>query len=309
MIRAARPAGPSEVADHYDDLDELYRSIWGEHVHHGLWTTGRESPERAVVDLVRRVADLAEIGPGARVCDVGCGYGATARWLGRERGAEVVGLTLSRAQHDFAVSRAAPGEDVSVRVADWLDNTLAPASFDAVVAIESTEHMADLDRCFAEAARVLVPGGRVVVCAWLACDRPRPWQRRRLLEPICAEGRLAGLGTERDYRAALEAAGLVVTAFEDLTTHVARTWTVCIRRSLARGVVDGAVRGYLVRGRHRVFLRTMFRMRAAYAVGALRYGSFVAVRPRTIDPSSAVADSRSGARNRLPPTRNIVSGP
>ena len=60
--------------------------------------------------------------------------------------------------------------------------------------------------------------------------------------------------TSGDYRAALGAAGLVVTAFEDLTAQVARTWTVCIRRSLARGIVDGAVRGYLVRGRHRVFL-------------------------------------------------------
>jgi len=32
-------------------------------------------------------------------------------------------------------------------------------SFDAVIAIESTEHMADLGAFFAEAARVLRPGG------------------------------------------------------------------------------------------------------------------------------------------------------
>jgi len=31
------------VADHYDELDPVYRRVWGEHVHHGLWATGRET--------------------------------------------------------------------------------------------------------------------------------------------------------------------------------------------------------------------------------------------------------------------------
>src|SRR5688500_7725086 len=32
----------ADVALHYDQLDAVYRQIWGEHVHHGLWQSGRE---------------------------------------------------------------------------------------------------------------------------------------------------------------------------------------------------------------------------------------------------------------------------
>ena len=56
--------------------------------------------------------------------------------------------------------------------------------------------MADKQRFFAEACRVLEPGGRLVVCAWLARDDPRPWEVRWLLEPICREGRLPSMGDE-----------------------------------------------------------------------------------------------------------------
>jgi len=72
--------------------------VWGEHVHHGLWTSGSETPEEAAVAMARYVADAAGVSAGSSVVDVGCGYGAVARLLARERGASVVGLTLSAAQ-------------------------------------------------------------------------------------------------------------------------------------------------------------------------------------------------------------------
>src|SRR3978361_1598672 len=51
---------------------------------------------------------------------------------------------------------------------DWLDNGLPDAAFDRAYAIESSEHMVDKARFFSEAWRVLKPGGRLVVCAWLS---------------------------------------------------------------------------------------------------------------------------------------------
>ena len=44
-----------DVAGHYDELDAVYREIWGEHVHHGLWRTGRES----VAEATHALADLS----------------------------------------------------------------------------------------------------------------------------------------------------------------------------------------------------------------------------------------------------------
>ena len=35
----------------YDELDPVYRLVWGDHVHHGLWTTGRETPAEAVEEI------------------------------------------------------------------------------------------------------------------------------------------------------------------------------------------------------------------------------------------------------------------
>ena len=67
------------VAAHYDELDDLYRALWGTHLHHGYWLSETESPEHAVINLTRIVSAYAAMKPGDRVCDLGCGYGAAAR--------------------------------------------------------------------------------------------------------------------------------------------------------------------------------------------------------------------------------------
>ena len=282
MILPRRSVSAAEVADHYDDLDWAYRGIWGEHLHHGLWLTGRETVDQAVRALVDRVADRAAIGRGDAVCDVGCGYGATARHLRRTRGAKVTGITLSASQFEAAARIGGTLDGVEIRLGDWMENGLPSACFDAAVAIESTEHMADKERCFAEVRRVLRPGGRFAVAAWLAAERPRSWEVRHLLEPICAEGRLWGMGSAADYRRLLESSGLALREEEDLTRRVKRTWSVCIRRSLWRVCRDRRLREYLLapahRSRNRDFLRALFRIRLAYETGAMRYGLFAAVR-------------------------------
>ena len=53
------------------------------------------SPEEATRRLIEVVAGEAGIESGSAVCDVGCGYGGTARMLYREYGAEVTALTIS----------------------------------------------------------------------------------------------------------------------------------------------------------------------------------------------------------------------
>ena len=282
MIGPGRHVAAAEVAAHYDDLDRFYREVWGEHVHHGLWLRRGEGRRAAAENLVALVAERAGVGPGDRVCDVGCGYGATARWLARERGAVVTALTISAAQASRAVAGGAGDGAVTVLLRDWLDNALPGAAFDAVVAIESTEHMAERERWAAEMRRVLVPGGRAVICAWLAAPGAAGWRRSRLLEPICREGRLAALATAAETVRLLEAAGLVVERAEDLTHGVARTWSVCLERLAAELVLHRRYRAFLLdrRNGNRVFAWTLLRMRAAYAVGALRYGVFTARRPR-----------------------------
>ncbi|WP_285249254.1 class I SAM-dependent methyltransferase [Pseudarthrobacter sp. efr-133-R2A-89] len=260
------------VADHYDELDPIYRRVWGEHVHHGLWGTGRETPGEAVEALVDTVGDRLGLKPGQACVDIGCGYGSTARRLAVTRGVSVTGFTLSGEQSHYAAAHPVPGVDIQVR--DWLDNGLPDASADAAWAIESSEHMVDKPRFFAAAHRVLAPGGRFVICVWLAETDAGGWKVRHLLEPICREGRLPSMGTREEYEAMAMAAGFEISGYEDVSRRVARTWPICARRLVKALFVDPEMRRLALRARNRVFVLSIPRLILAYRTGAMRYGIF-----------------------------------
>lgn len=84
----------------------MYREIWGEHVHHGYWRTRSESCTEAVDALVDLVAGRLNPSAGEHLCDIGCGYGATAAHRAEEYGVHVTGVTLSTEQERVASSRS-----------------------------------------------------------------------------------------------------------------------------------------------------------------------------------------------------------
>lgn len=277
MILPNEPQTARDVSGHYDELDAAYRDIWGEHVHHGYWVSGRESPEEAAEALVRLVAERLDLRPGMDLVDIGCGYAGTAGWLAEHRQAKVTCFTISEAQAAIARARAERVAGLTIFCRDWLDNALADASFDRAYAIESSEHMVDKPRFFAQAARVLRPGGRLVVCAWLATERPTPREIRHLLEPICREGRLPSMGSRSEYEAMAAAAGFSLLGHDDISRNVRRTWAICMRRTVGRAFADPALRRLIVSQttRNRSFLLSLPRLWWALGNGAMRYGVFV----------------------------------
>jgi len=265
------------VARHYDSLDRFYREIWGEHVHHGLWRTGRESPLIAVEALTQLVAERLELTPGQSVCDIGCGYGGTSRLLVDRWGCAVTGLTLSEKQLAYAAS-AHPRANPKLIRQDWLANSFPNSSFDAEFSIESSEHMVDKPRFFAEIVRTLKPGGRFATCVWLSSENPSPAAVNHLLEPICREGRLPSMGSESEYRSMMRDAGLIVTSFEDLTPYVWKTWWLCLVRAAKCVLTEKSYRAFLLDPANgdRLFAVTLLRILIAYRTGAMRYGLFAA---------------------------------
>jgi tocopherol O-methyltransferase len=268
------------VAGHYDRLDRFYRQLWGEHLHHGLWTDPSFSAGEAVRHLVHRVAAAAHLDEEVQVCDVGCGYGAPARLWAAAYGAEVVGFTVSEAQYHYALRQSVEGPEPEYRLRDFLANDLSDERVDAVVGIESLTHIHDPPAVFREAARLLRPGGRLVLCVWMAGLTSTEWERRWLLDPICEEGRLTGLPTAVDLHRWATAAGLRVVQIEDVTSLARRTWTIVLQRFFQALLTDPSVLRILLDSSapDRVFARTLLRIWGAQHVGALRYGWLVAER-------------------------------
>ena len=283
MIVCHIPAADAgSVAEHYDDLDLFYRTVWGTHVHHGYWRTGKESAEEAVVNLTHAIARQAGLRPGACVCDIGCGYGASAKIFAEHYGARVIGITVSRKQYEYAQSISDGLANLRFLLGDGSSSGLPGESFDAAVAIESSEHMQDKPAFLAEARRLLRPGGRLVIAAWLTREDPTPKEKKYLLEPICLEGRLPSMVSAAEYEDMLRAAGLHDIGFKDLTQNVKKTWSVCALRCITRISRHPFLRQRLLDPafRNRVFAKTVPRIWLAYQTGSMRYGVFTAVKRR-----------------------------
>jgi len=118
--------------------------------------------EQGNLPLHGAALDAARVTRGTRLLDAGCGAGLVAL-LATLRGATVSALDASAALLAIARERL-PGADV--RAGDLEALPYPDGAFDAVVAVNSVFFAADLPAAMRELARVVRPGGRVVVTTW-----------------------------------------------------------------------------------------------------------------------------------------------
>jgi demethylmenaquinone methyltransferase/2-methoxy-6-polyprenyl-1,4-benzoquinol methylase len=118
-----------------------------------------------------RAADLAAVGPGGRALDVASGTGDLAIELARRVGptGTVVGSDFSEAMLDQAREKSSA---VTWEWANALELPYPDDGFDAATVGFGARNFADLDRGLAEMARVVRPGGRVVILEITTPQRP-----------------------------------------------------------------------------------------------------------------------------------------
>lgn len=207
------PAPPERISEMFDRISGVYDVM-------NLVISGFQEPRWR-----RRAVRAAALRPGMRALDVACGTGKVTADLQRAVGpeGEVLGIDAAPRMIDRARERLADGGGPRFAVGDALDLPVADDAFDAATIAFGMRNLADYERGFAEMARAVRPGGRVV-CLEIA----RPTSRiGRLIARwfdhiVPLIGRFAGQGdayaylvrstmaypTPAEVAAIMEAAGL-----------------------------------------------------------------------------------------------------
>lgn len=164
--RGAVEHAPDNIAAHYDLSNEMFAAFLDPSM---SYSSARFDPTRplcqqdlheAQLRKVDAALDLAHVGPGMEVLEIGTGWGTLAIEAAR-RGATVTTVTLSAEQATLARARietAGLTDRITVMVRDYREIT---GSYDAVVSIEMVEAVGERywPEYFAAVSRLLRPGG------------------------------------------------------------------------------------------------------------------------------------------------------
>jgi len=257
------------IVRYYEQTWFDYRVVWLNKnnlaLHYGYTDEHARSHGATLTNMNRAVAERAQIRHGERVLDAGCGIGGSSMWLAQERGAEVVGITLVSQQVEVAREHAARRgltDRARFEVADYTRTSFPDDSFDVVWALESTCCVASKIEFYREAARVLRPGGRVVIADGFRKARPLDPTAEGLLQEWLPLWAVADIDTREEHLDNLAATGFTDVRIEDITANVLPSirrlhrmafWTYPIavlsrltglRSQVQHGNVIGALRQY-----------------------------------------------------------------
>ena len=267
-----RPNDKHRIIEHYDIVSPYYRALWGEHLHHGYWIRGDESKEKAQLQLIEHLAQLANVKPGSDILDIGCGFGASSLYLAKHYDATATGITISSVQVEMAIQAAAGAQlDANFLLMD-AEAMNFQKQFDVLWSVESISHYQNLQGFFASAAKLLKPGGSFAITDWFKKENLTRAETRKFIDPI-ERAMFVELQTMDDYEQFFISNGLQIMRREVLNENCAKTWDLCLDIIKDKNLWALAAKY----GTHFVsYLKGFQAMRAGFASGNLVYGLFVA---------------------------------
>ena len=215
--------------DIYELVSTNALSSEGLYLNLGYWKNARTIDE-ACAALAMLVAETAGIGPGSDVLDVGFGFAdQDMLWVDRLSPAHITGVNITPLQVRVARERVTArgmADRIELIEGSATAMPLPDASFDQVVGVECAFHFDTRERFFAEAFRVLRPGGRLALADVIRAEPdPRPLRRRIqdfnwrfFMEKYAVPA--ANADTCESYAAKLAAAGFAAVRVEAISDHV-----------------------------------------------------------------------------------------
>jgi cyclopropane-fatty-acyl-phospholipid synthase len=171
----SRRGARRNIAAHYDLGNDFYAAWLDSTMTYSSaeFLTLDETLAQAQQRKVRNLLNMLALVPGARLLEIGCGWGYLAETAAREYGVQVVALTLSRAQAEAARARiAAAGltDRVEIRIQDYREVT---ETFDAIASVEMFEAVGEAywPAYFRVVHDRLRPGGRAALQIITIADR------------------------------------------------------------------------------------------------------------------------------------------
>ncbi len=221
------------VAHHYDLDGRLYRLFLDgdEQYSCAYFEQPDQSLDDAQLAKKRHLAAKLCVKPGAKVLDIGCGWGGLALYLAEIAGAKVTGITLSQEQYKRAQNRALERGltgNTTFRLVDYRD---VEGRFDRIVSVGMFEHVGVgfYDVFFRRCAQLLADDGIALLHAIGRSGPPsitNPW----IAKYIFPGGYIPALS---EVLPAIQRAGLLVSDVEILQLHYAETLKAWRERFLA----------------------------------------------------------------------------